>query len=93
MTVEQFLALPGGELIAEGLRDLDAGRETIASLLVEIGSPRLRQCGIVVRSTTERPEHGLYRLLALESPASAHARYNALVRRLVSFERAMGCVS
>ena len=32
--------LPGAELIAQGLCDLDAGTATIASLLVSIGAPR-----------------------------------------------------
>ena len=36
-----FTNLPGAELIAEGLRDVAAGRETIASELVKLGSPRL----------------------------------------------------
>src|SRR5262245_59033635 len=34
----------------------------------------------------------LYARLASEDPDSAHARYNALVRRLVSFDRARACV-
>jgi len=38
------------------------------------------------------PEHRLYQLLSAEEPASAHSRYNALVRRLVSYERAAECV-
>lgn len=38
------------------------------------------------------PEHRLYAQLEAEGPA-AHSRYNALVRRLVSFERALACVS
>jgi len=93
VSAETFDGLPGGDLIAQGLRDLAEDRQSIASLLVEIGSPRLRQLGIAVRSTSERPEHRLYTLLALESHESAHSRYNALVRRLVSFERALACVS
>jgi hypothetical protein len=88
-----FDGLPGADLIAQGLRDLAADRQSIASLLVEIGSPRLRQLGIAVHSTSERPEHRLYTLLALESQENAHSRYNALVRRLVSFERALACAS
>ena len=35
----------------------------------------------------------LYELLAQEDPDSAHSRYNALIRKLVSFERAAECVS
>ena len=34
------------------------------------------------------PERRLYELLRSECGDAAHSRYNALVRRLVSFERA-----
>ena len=81
-------ALPGGDLIDEGVTDLHEGRETIAALLVAIGSPRLRRLGIELPdSLPEDPEHRLYDLLAQDEPDSAHSRYNALIRRLVSFER------
>jgi hypothetical protein len=87
-------ALPGEDLIEEGVRDLGAQRETIASLLVAIGSPRLRQLGIELpEMLPENPEHRLYELLAKDEPDSAHSRYNALIRRLVSYERAAECVS
>lgn len=80
-------ALPGEDLIEEGLRDLRAQRETIAALLVAIGSPRLRQLGIELPDTLpENPEHRLYELLAKDEPDSAHSRYNAFIRRLVIFE-------
>lgn len=81
--------LPGEDLIKQGLIDLDAGRETIEALLVSIGSPRLRQIGLAVpKHTFATPEHRLYELLRGEDPDSAHSRYNALIRRLVSYERA-----
>ncbi len=87
-------ALPGGDLIDEGLRDLCDGRETIAALLVAIGSPRLRRLGFQLPDLLpEDPEHRLYDLLSQDSSDSAHSRYNALIRRLVSFERAAECVS
>src|SRR6266550_7620193 len=87
-------ALPGGDLIDEGVADLREGRETVAALLVAIGSPRLRRLGIELPDTLpEDPEHRLYDLLAKDEPDSAHSRYNALIRRLVSFERAAECVS
>ncbi len=35
----------------------------------------------------DSPEHRLYELLAVNESDSAHSRYNALIRRLVSFER------
>jgi len=81
--------LPGSELVETGLADLDAGRETVESLLVSIGAPKLRQLGIAVPPQTfASPEHRLYELLRCEDPRAAHSRYNALIRRLVSFERA-----
>lgn len=87
-------ALPGGDLIDEGLTDLRAGRETIAALLVAIGSPRLGRLGIELPDALPKdPEHRLYQLLSQEGSDSAHSRYNALIRRLVSFERAAECVS
>jgi hypothetical protein len=86
--------LPGEDLIDEGVSDLRAERETIAALLVAIGSPRLRRLGIELPDTLpENPEHRLYELLAKDEPDSAHSRYNALIRRLVSFEQAAECVS
>jgi hypothetical protein len=38
------------------------------------------------------PEHRLCEKLAETDPDSAHSRYNALVRRLVSFENTAECV-
>jgi len=86
-------ALPGEELIREGLRDLDRGVESVPALLVAIGAPRLRDLGYTVSPTNADPEHRLYQRLAAGDPDSAHGRYNALIRRLVSFERARACVS
>lgn len=86
-------ALPGGDLIDAGLQDLRGGRETIAALLVAIGAPRLRQLGVELPDQLPvNPEHRLYDLLAGEGADSAHSRYNSLIRRLVSFERAAECV-
>ena len=86
-------ALPGADLVEEGLVDLARGVESVASLLVAIGAPRLRQLGVAVPSTPDHPEHRLYNLLSREDANSAHARYNALIRRLVSYEHARTCVS
>ena len=86
--------LPGADLIEVGLQDLRAGRETIAGLLVAIGAPRLRALGLnLPDSLPANPEHRLYELLAQDDSDSAHSRYNAFVRRLVSYERAAQCVS
>lgn len=83
--------LPGADLVTSGLRDLAEGRETLEALLVSIGAPRLRQAGLDVPTAVPDPEHRLYRLLAKEHGDDAHGQYNALLRRLVSFERALEC--
>ena len=88
----EFAALPGGSLVEEGLADLARGRETVAALLVAIGAARLRRAGLAVpESGFDDPEHRLYGLLEREGSDAAHSRYNALVRTLVSFERAVEC--
>ena len=90
-----FAELPGGELVAAGLEDLSRGVESVPALLAQIGAPRLRQLAIVVPMRDPRSplaEHRLYELLAHEHGDGAHSRYNALIRRLVSFTRALACV-
>lgn len=90
--VEVSNALPGAELIREGLRDLAAGVESIPALLVLVGAPRLRRLGYDVPDTPDYPEDRLYAKLAASDSDTAHSRYNALIRQLVSFERASECV-
>lgn len=85
--------LPGADLVRRGVADLDAGRESIEALLVSIGAPRLRSVGIRLPTPIDSPEHKLYTLLAAEKGKGAHSAYNALIRRLVSFERAAACAS
>lgn len=89
-----YEGLPGYDLIRQGLIDLDAARETAPALLVLIGSPRLRSIGIAVPDVAiSDPDHRLFALLARDDPDAAHGRYNALVRELVSFERAAECAA
>lgn len=85
-------ALPGADLIRAGLRDIRDGVESIEALLVLVGAPRLRRIGFDVPDTPYYPEDRLYEKLAAENSDSAHSRYNALIRKLVSFERAAECV-
>ena len=93
LSPDQWSDLPGAELVRQGLDDLAAGVVTIPSLLVSIGAPRLRAVlGELPCDTFSNPEHRLYDLLASEDSDSAHSRYNAYIRRLVSFERAAECV-
>jgi hypothetical protein len=85
-------ALPGADLIRTGVADIRQGRESVEALLVLVGAPRLRRIGIdVPERGVLRPEHRLYELLAESDSDTAHSRYNALIRRLVSFERAAEC--
>jgi hypothetical protein len=85
-------ALPGEELITRGISDLERGVESPEALLVAIGAPRLRRLGFDLPRTFDTPEHRLYELLRVEHGDAAHSRYNALIRRLVSYERAAGTV-
>lgn len=85
--------LPGADLVVAGLDDLASGRATIEALLVSIGAPRLASLGFGLSAPLADPEHRLYEVLARSDPEAAHGRYNALVRRLVSFERAAACVA
>lgn len=84
--------LPGEDLVIKGLADLSGGVSSIEALLVLIGAPRLRRLGVVIpvpREFPDSPEHALYDHLRSENAKDAHSRYNALIRRLVSFERAL----
>ena len=85
---EDARVLPGGDLILRGLADCSRGISSIEALLVSIGAPRLAQLGFEVTDPIPGAERRLYDRLSAEDADSAHSRYNGLVRRLVSFERA-----
>jgi hypothetical protein len=90
-----FEALPGGDLVREGLEDLRRGVESVPALLVLSAGPRLRRLAIdvpPVDPSDPLPEHRLYELLAASYGDAAHSRYNSLLRRVVSFARAARCV-
>ena len=89
--MDAFDGLPGAELIADGIRDLEAGVLSAPALLVSIGAPKLKRLGVEIARVEPSPEHRLYGLLIEDGADGAHARYNALLRRLVSFERALAC--
>lgn len=91
--VEISEALPGADVIREGFRDLAAGVESVPALLVLVGAPRLRRLGFDVEDTPYFPEDRLYEKLSALHGDGAHSQYNALIRLLVSFERAAECVS
>jgi hypothetical protein len=82
--------LPGAELLTEALDPSRATAVTISSCLLSMARTRLERAGLVVPEGGGRvaePELTLYRLLRSEG-GDAFSRYNGLIRRLVSFERA-----
>jgi hypothetical protein len=83
---------PGAELVLPGLQDLAAGRLTIAACLVSIARPLMEKSGlaegILPLGYVSAPEQTLYKLLRGEG-GDPYGRYNSLLRRLVSFERAL----
>jgi hypothetical protein len=82
--------LPGAQRVAEGLRDHREHRHTPASCLVRMARPRLAKAGLMkaLPKHDTQAELDLYQLLASEGN-QAYSRYNALIRELVSFERAL----
>ncbi len=83
-------SLPGAAFVRRGLADLAAGRKSDESLLVQIGAPRLRRNGFIVADAdVPGAEIELYARLSATGADAAHSRYNALIRLLVSFERAV----
>lgn len=92
MAFMQADLLPGSDLVEEGIRDLKHGVESVPALLVSIGAPKLRSLGLPVpEAVIPSPELRLYHKLWQSDPDGAHSRYNALLRRLVSFEHATEC--
>lgn len=89
-TREELLDLPGGELVVPGLEDLRLGVDSVAALLVAMAAGRLRDSGLdVPKKLPSEPEITLFLRLGAEVGNEAHSRYNALVRRLISFEQAL----
>ncbi len=80
-------------MVDQGLIDLANGRETVESLLVSMAALRLRTLGYPIPAPFENPELRLYHVLASQFGNGAHSRYNALVRRIVSFQRAAACAT
>jgi hypothetical protein len=87
-----FEGLPGEDLIVLGLDELARGVEGVGALLIAIGAPRLARAGIPVPERAflrKDAELLLYALLAERGEPDPYGRYNALIRELVSFERAL----
>ena len=83
--------LPGADLVAAGIAALRRRDFNAEALLVAVGAPRLSRAGVDLPAAAgepETPELALYEALR-RGDGDAHSRYNALIRRLVSFERAL----
>jgi len=85
--------LPGGDLIAIGLRRIEDGDyASVESLFVFLAIPRMTASGFpeltgCSRHAPEEIELDLYR--ALSSSADPYGEYNALKNRLASFLSAL----
>lgn len=89
---DEFTDLPGAELVLRGVADAVAGRESIEACLALLARQRLSESGLPFAadaSLEAEADYRLYHLLARDYGDEAHARYNALLRELVSFERAL----
>lgn len=84
--------LPGAELILQGMADARAGKLTVFVCLLWIAMPTLRWSGFDLTAVSAAPcpdpELTMYRLLRNEG-GDAFARYNSLLRRIVSFEQSL----
>ena len=85
------ISLPGQDLVEQGLADLARNRITDFSLLILIAAPRLRRLGLDIPERASSPcfEHQLYARLEERLGTAAHSHYNSLIRRIVSFARAL----
>ena len=83
--------IPGDHLVEAGLQDLARGVAPAEALLVSLAARRLVSLGVAVPNPLPDAELRLYHLLAEQHGDGAHKRYNALVRRMVSYQRAVAC--
>ena len=86
---------PGGDLVSKGLLDLCNEIRSEEALLVLVASPGLRYLGFTIPEPEGflRPfEDALYEALEARMPVGAHAEYNALIGKIVSFANAFGHV-
>lgn len=96
MQTQELNSFPGGDLVIKGLADLSQRIISDEALLVSVASPRLRALGFVVPELTEVPlphEHALFEAMERRLDRGAHAAYNALIGRIVSFAQAYEAVN
>ncbi len=79
-------------MVSKGLLDLQQGLLSAEALLVLAATSRLKRLGIAVPSAAGAIapyEFSLYKLLQTTHGNDAHSKYNALIRQIVSFSRAL----
>src|SRR4051794_19689075 len=84
-------SLPGADLVKQGLADLKGGRVSDFALLLLAAGPSLRNVGLdIPERSTDRPYHHLlYERQEDRLGEGAHSYYNSLMRRIVSYTRAL----
>lgn len=88
----ELASLPGAEIALPGMEDLRAGRDTVDAAAVLVAATRLRRAGFDVpsgRDLPSEPGHHLFELLVDGEALDPHSRYNAILRRIDSFARAL----
>lgn len=89
MPKQSLDTLPGAEIVLPGIKDLEAGRETLNALAVSAAAMKLGVGDLVAATNGEEPAaHRLYQRLSSELGDAAHSRYNAILSRVASFARA-----
>jgi hypothetical protein len=87
---ELATGLPAQQIIRKGIDDLGNNVESIESLLVQIGWPRLKFLGAPIKQSWRDidADRRLYSRLYLSDGHEAHSQYKSLLRQLSSFARA-----
>ena len=88
---ELVAGLPGGEFFHAGLHDLQHSIESVAAMLVATGARRIQESlgDLSLPGLPIEPERRLDALLCREHAQDAYSQYNAHLRRLSSFCRAL----
>jgi hypothetical protein len=87
-----LIGLPGAALVDKGIADLERGHVSAESLLVTVAAERLETLGVLrpglATGSVEAPL-ALYALLGKNDVIDPYSTYNALLRELSSFVRAL----
>jgi hypothetical protein len=87
MAINQIANLDPMDAVSDSMKALPGGD------LIERGIADLHASRETTRPCSCRSVRAVYMLLARETGDAAHSAYNALIRRLVSFERTARCAN